>query len=1743
MSLFSVVSFVRPLRKVFLSLLLSAAALLPSCVSQAQTVFGDFKVVGTGADAGISFEFLANQSPLTQGLLAIFSFVSCTVPAGESCGQVDYSATGGQIRLTTNTPGGLTNRTWNFPSFLHTGVYIGQTGTGLEPGYVLASGADATAGNPQSNTVDSTFQFPIEVTVNDSTPSYESGMTVTFTAPDSGPSASLPDSGLATTDSTGRARISPTANGIPGAYQITATATVAANTFQTSFVAANVNTANATGACQVTTANDDFSVGSLRYQVAACGKGGTITFASGVTMVNVAIAQDIPLTQDLTIDGGGSGVTINGNGLSRLFFVSGGTITLRNLTLQGGAAAGGTGGAGSAGFGGGGGAAGMGGAIFVNAGSLVINNVTLTRNQAGGGSGGSDFDGFIAGGGGGVGGPGGSTASGTNGNGGSGGDFGSSGGAGAGVGNSGNGQGDGAGGGNGGPGAFGGGGSGGAVGANGGFGGGGGGGTDSGGTGGTFGGSGGVDPPNGGGYGGAALGGAIFMRDGTLSLTNAAFSSNSATAGVSQAGGSNGQGKGGALYVSSTASAVSTTSLAALFSNNSATNAGTGTACNTVSGAGALDTNDICGILTGPATHFSVSAPASATAGGASQITVTALDANNNVVTGYAGTVHLTSTDATFVNSTGDSTLTHGVGAFSVGLKTAGEQTMTATDTVNESITGTSNGILVSPGPAAQLDLSAPLTTDAGESLVFTVNVFDTFGNTVTGGTLHFTSSDPAAILPADSTLTNGTGSFGAMLNTTGLQTITVTDTTNGIMVTSVGIAVSIPGLVVISTADSGPGTLRAALATAAADGSANITFDPATFATPQTITLTSGTLNIPSNTTIAGATTGSGAALQNLVTVSGGGSSSVFTVNSGVTGASIHNLTITEGFNTQGGGIMTSGSLTVTGSTFLNNSASGVGDLGGPIGGGGGAIFINSGALAISNSTFSGNSSAPGGAISISSGNVTIEQSTFAGNSALFGTAGGAIFINSGPVTIAGSTFSGNSAASGGGVFNNGTLTATNTIMAGNMGSNCVTGGGGNSCPTNGMNGNVIGVANIGLAPLGNYGGPTQTLIPLPGSSAICAGLQAKILSGVTTDQRGLPNTNASYPGFSAGAACVDAGAAQTNYALSFTRQPSNTESGVSMLPAPLVTLTESGNGFTASAITIPLTLTGSGTLSGGSATTSAGLATYSNLKVSATGSETLTATLPLNPNLSTPLSLAVASNSFDVGSAVTATQAIAAEVLTFSQSAVSFTPVAGSGGTAPLSYSLSPALPAGLSFSVATGAIMGTPTATSPLTTYTVTVTDAASATATAEFSLTVSPATPVLQWSAPPSIAYGTALSANQLDATASVSGAFAYNPPVGTALPVGMHTLTATFTPADTTDYRTPPPVTATLNVNSATLNVTANSATRVYGSANPAFTGTVTGAFNGDALTESFSSAATATSSVGSYPIVPSVTGTNLADYSVQSTNGTLSIRKAASATTLSASSSSLTAGQSLTLTATVADATPNSTGTPTGTVSFFDGSTLLGTAALSGGTASYASASLTPSVSHALTAMYSGDVNFIASSTGAAISVPVAALDFTLTISGAQSQTAVPGGAATYSFKIAPEYGAYPGPVTFSVAGLPPGAVASFSPASISSSGGPQSVVLTVQTASPSAKTGHPFEREAPLAFAVLLLPLLGRRRVRHSLLSLMIVGALLAGVVSISGCGAMDGFNAQAVKNYTVTVTAASAGIQHSSDVNLNVQ
>jgi MBG domain (YGX type)/Chitobiase/beta-hexosaminidase C-terminal domain/FG-GAP-like repeat/Abnormal spindle-like microcephaly-assoc'd, ASPM-SPD-2-Hydin/NHL repeat len=208
-----------------------------------------------------------------------------------------------------------------------------------------------------------------------------------------------------------------------------------------------------------------------------------------------------------------------------------------------------------------------------------------------------------------------------------------------------------------------------------------------------------------------------------------------------------------------------------------------------------------------------------------------------------------------------------------------------------------------------------------------------------------------------------------------------------------------------------------------------------------------------------------------------------------------------------------------------------------------------------------------------------------------------------------------------------------------------------------------------------------------------------------------------------------------------------------------------------------------------------------------------------------------------------------------------------------------------------VVTGAasLATTATTTSPVSTYPITASLGTLAASNYSFTfvngtLTITQATPTITWATPAAITYGTALSATQLSATASVAGTFAYTPAAGTVLKAGAQTLSATFTPTDTTDYTTATK-TVTLTVNKAALTVTANNASRAYGAANPTFTDTITGFVNGDTQsvvtgTASLTTTATTTSTVGTYPITAAMGTLSASNYTFSFAVGTLTVNKA-----------------------------------------------------------------------------------------------------------------------------------------------------------------------------------------------------------------------------------------------------------------------
>ncbi len=307
---------------------------------------------------------------------------------------------------------------------------------------------------------------------------------------------------------------------------------------------------------------------------------------------------------------------------------------------------------------------------------------------------------------------------------------------------------------------------------------------------------------------------------------------------------------------------------------------------------------------------------------------------------------------------------------------------------------------------------------------------------------------------------------------------------------------------VVHNLLDSGPGSLRYVIAYAT--GNATVTFDPAL--SGQTVLLTSGQLQLANNLTI------DGSGLPGGIKIDGGHSNRVFAVAGGAT-VTLNSLVITNGFpgaGNWGGAIANSGTIAMNNCTLAGNSVDSSSA--------GGAIE-NDGPLALTGCTFCGNSGGFAGAIDNRSA-CTLRNCTFYGNVATGGNGGAIDNVYSATLSTLQCTFSGNSAAGVGGAVDNylSQVNVTNTIIAGNAGSD-IYDWSGSTVSLGGSNivlslvnagGTVVGAnsiiaANPLLAPLGNYGGRTQTLPPQSGSPAIDAGSDAAA-SGITTDQRGYP-------------------------------------------------------------------------------------------------------------------------------------------------------------------------------------------------------------------------------------------------------------------------------------------------------------------------------------------------------------------------------------------------------------------------------------------------------------------------------------------------------------------------------------------------------------------------------------------------------------------------------------------------------------
>jgi len=440
-----------------------------------------------------------------------------------------------------------------------------------------------------------------------------------------------------------------------------------------------------------------------------------------------------------------------------------------------------------------------------------------------------------------------------------------------------------------------------------------------------------------------------------------------------------------------------------------------------------------------------------------------------------------------------------------------------------------------------------------------------------------------------------------------------------------------------------------------------------------------------------------------------------------------------------------------------------------------------------------------------------------------------------------------------------------------------------------------------------------------------------------------------------------------------------------------------------------------------------------------------------------------------------------------------------------------------------------------------------------ATKSVQLTVAQATPVITWPTPAGIIYGTALSSTQLNASAyqangtmPLPGNFAYSPTSGTYLSIGSQELSVTFTPTDSVDFTTATK-TVSLSVTQATLTILANNFTRLYGTANPVFTGSITGVENGDTFAESFSNSAGILSQTGQYTIVPAAAGSNLSDYIQIVQNGTLSVTQAPVITTTNLSTNLIVSGLNVTMTTNVSSTT---SGTPTGTVNFFDNGSPLGSVILSNGVATYSTTTL-PVGTNVISTIYSGDINFTPSSASGAsgvTTVTVTPLDFTLQVTSQPMLNGIYGTSGQYTLHIAPTGGSFPGDVQFTIGGNGPiSSTYTFSPAMVGKNGGPTDIILTVATHK-LASLETPKDLSSKLshvAFGLFLLPLLTLRYSRRSgqkltriLSHLALVLLSLGAISSLTGCG--SGYFDHV---YPITVTATSNGVQHTVTVDYHIE
>ena len=302
-------------------------------------------------------------------------------------------------------------------------------------------------------------------------------------------------------------------------------------------------------------------------------------------------------------------------------------------------------------------------------------------------------------------------------------------------------------------------------------------------------------------------------------------------------------------------------------------------------------------------------------------------------------------------------------------------------------------------------------------------------------------------------------------------------------------------------------------------------------------------------------------------------------------------------------------------------------------------------------------------------------------------------------------------------------------------------------------------------------------------------------------------------------------------------------------------------------------------------------------------------------------------------------------------------------------------------------------------------------------------------------------------------------------------------------------------------------------------------------------TFSYSPSAGTLLGVGQHTLMVTFAPVDATDYTTATATASLTVVPANPTLSLTANANPVFIANAVTFTAAI----PSFASPPMGTVTFYDGSTELGTGTMNNGSATFTTTSLS-SQPHSIMAVYSGDSSY-GPATSNALSEQV--VDFSLIVEGTGDQTVPASSVASYQLVITPVGGSIlPETMTLTATGLSLGSMAAFSPASITAGSRTTTVTLDVQLPGKAAleRPGRNFGRgKLPLALSLILLPFAGRLRKTarrwRNLVVLALIGVALT--LGVNGCGSGAKLNPN---TYTLTVTAASGGLSHSTTVKLTV-